>query len=169
MARIVLIGPPAAGKTKLGRVLAWQLGVKFIDTDRRITAKHGPIPTIFAELGEPQFRAWEREEVAEALQHDAVVSLGGGAILNEDTQRDLGRERVLLLTTSPEAVASRLGGDRPLSSDLDRWVQLVADRMPIYQRLADHTIDTSAKAAVSIIAEASAWAEGRLEQSEEQQ
>jgi len=164
VARIVLIGPPAAGKTKLGRVLAWQLGVKFIDTDRKITAKHGPIPDIFAQLGEAQFRAWEREEVVDALKHDAVVSLGGGAIVNEDTQRDLEQERVLLLTTTPEAVASRLGGDRPLSSDLDRWVQLVTERMPIYQRLADYTIDTSAKPAVKIIAEASAWAEGRLEE-----
>lgn len=167
MARIVLIGPPAAGKTKLGRVLAWQLGAKFVDTDRRVVAEHGPIPEIFAEHGEAVFRQWERQAVAKALGEDAVVSLGGGAVLDPGTQADLADEQVLLLTTTAEAVAARLDGDRPLASGVADWQKLVEARMPIYRRLAKHTIDTSAMPAVAIIAEASAWAEGVLRPEEE--
>ncbi|ERK72528.1 hypothetical protein N136_01109, partial [Leifsonia aquatica ATCC 14665] len=57
---IVLIGPPAAGKTRLGKRLAKRLGLGFVDTDARVVAAHGPISEIFADHGEPHFRALER-------------------------------------------------------------------------------------------------------------
>jgi shikimate kinase len=77
---LVLIGAPAAGKTRLGKRVAKILNVPFIDTDKRIVAKHGVIATIFAEHGEDRFRELERDEVLAALSENAVVALGGGAV-----------------------------------------------------------------------------------------
>ena len=72
---IVLIGPPAAGKTRIGKRLAKRLGLPFVDTDAVVVAQHGPIPGILAEHGEPYFRELERQAVAEAVAEPGVVSL----------------------------------------------------------------------------------------------
>ena len=141
----VLVGPPAAGKSRLGRRVAARLGVEFVDTDKRVVAKHGPIPEIFASAGEQQFRVWEREAVVDALSSPGIVALGGGAVLNHDTQRDLEDLFVILVTATPEAIAPRLvSGTRPLlAGGIEAWVELVAERQPVYDRLADFTVDTS--------------------------
>jgi len=141
----VLIGPPAAGKSRLGRRVATRLGVEFVDTDKRVVAQHGPIPEIFASEGEAQFRVWEREAVVDALVSPGIVALGGGAVLNPDTQRDLDDLFVILVTATPEAIAPRLvAGKRPLlAGGIDAWVALVAERQPVYDRLADFSVDTS--------------------------
>ncbi|MBJ7433688.1 MAG: shikimate kinase, partial [Microbacteriaceae bacterium] len=99
----VLIGPPASGKTRLGKRVAARLGVEFIDTDKSVVSMHGPIPEIFASVGEGQFRVWEREAVINALATSGIVALGGGAVVNEDTQRDLEELRVILITATPAA------------------------------------------------------------------
>ena len=141
----VLIGPPAAGKSRLGRRVATRLGVEFVDTDKRVVAQHGPIPEIFASEGEAQFRVWEREAVVDALVSPGIVALGGGAVLNPDTQRELEDLFVILVTATPEAIAPRLvAGKRPLlAGGIDAWVALVAERQPVYDRLADFSVDTS--------------------------
>jgi len=142
--RAVLIGPPAAGKTRLGKRIARRLGVGFVDTDSQVVHEHGPIPAIFKKFGEPQFREWERAAVVEALKTEGVVSLGGGAIMDEATQRDLTNLTVVLVTASPEKVAPRLIlGNRPLlTGGIESWKRLVAERQPIYDRLADIVVDT---------------------------
>lgn len=140
----VLIGPPAAGKTRLGKAIARIFDVPFIDTDVRISEKHGAIPEIFATHGESIFRQWEREEVIRALGEDGIVSLGGGAIENPDTRRDLSEHLVALITVSPEAVEPRLDNDkRPLLDGIESWKALVARRQPLYDELATITLDTS--------------------------
>lgn len=140
----VLIGPPAAGKSRLGRSVARLLEVPFVDTDSRVTAKHGPIPEIFDRHGEAQFREWEREEVANALSEDGIVSLGGGAIESEVTRRDLEPLTVVLVTVSEEAVAKRLSsGNRPLIDGIDSWKRIVSRRNEWYETLATITVDTS--------------------------
>ena len=155
---LVLIGPPAAGKTRLGKRIARLLDVPFIDTDKRIVARHGVIGEIFAEHGEPHFRMLERDEVAAALTETAVVSLGGGAVIHADTQRDLAEHRVVLLTVSPEAVEARItGGKRPLVAGIDSWLALVEQRRPIYNSLATRTFDTSHRPLDAIAAEIAAW------------
>jgi shikimate kinase len=156
---LVLIGPPAAGKTKLGKRVARALGATFIDTDSRIVAEHGPIARIFERHGEPHFRALERATVAQALTEDAIVSLGGGAILDLDTQRDLDGRLVALITATPEAVASRIGGSkRPLlAGGVDAWKALVEERNPIYERLASRRWDTSNRPLDDIAREIADW------------
>lgn len=140
----VLIGPPAAGKSRIGKRVARLLDVPFIDTDARIVAKHGDIPTIFSQYGESQFREWERDEVRTALTEPAIVSLGGGAIENTDTRADLAGHTVVLITVTPEAVEARLDNDnRPLLSGIESWKSLVSRRQPLYGELATMTIDTS--------------------------
>lgn len=143
---LVLIGAPGAGKTRTGKRVAKRLGLPFIDTDARVVAEHGPISAIFAEHGEPQFRRLERAAVAEALREPAVVSLGGGAVLDPATAADLDGLRVVQLTTSAEAVAARIDNDkRPLlAGGTAAWEALVAARQPTYDALATRTIDTSA-------------------------
>ena len=141
----VLIGPPAAGKSRLGKRVATGLGVEFVDTDKMVVASHGPIPEIFNTVGEAQFRQWERDAVVTALSTSGIVSLGGGAVLNEDTQRDLEKLRVVLITATPDAIEPRLvAGNRPLlTGGIDAWKELVVARQPIYERLASITVDTS--------------------------
>lgn len=140
----VLIGPPAAGKTRIGKRIAKILDVPFIDTDSRIVEKHGDIATIFATNGESQFRTWEREEVARALSENGVISLGGGAIENAETRADLAGHLVVLVTVSADAVEDRLANDkRPLVNGIESWKALVARRQSLYDELATITIDTS--------------------------
>lgn len=157
---IVLIGPPAAGKTRVGKRLAKRLGLPFVDTDAAVVAEHGPIPGIFAEHGEPHFRALERAAVAAAVAKPGVVSLGGGAILDADTRADLATTRVVLLTVRADAIAERIANSkRPLVTDLESWQRLVAARTPLYESLADYTADTSARPIDAIVEEIARWAE----------
>jgi shikimate kinase len=157
---VVLIGPMGSGKSRVGRRVAKLLGAGFIDTDRVIAGEHGPITAIFDEHGEPYFRELERAAVAEALLSDAVVSLGGGAVLDPTTQELLAGCRVAFLTVTPEAVEPRIsGGSRPLvRGGIADWERIFAERRPIYERLASETFDTSRRPYSRIAEEVAAWA-----------
>jgi shikimate kinase len=155
---VVLIGPPGAGKTRIGKRIARIIGVAFIDTDRRIVASHGPIAQIFAEQGEAAFRRYERSIVKQALQETAVVSLGGGAVLDPETQAQLAEHRVVLVTVSSEAVEARISGSkRPLLDGIDSWSRLVESRREVYERLASGTWDTSHRPIDLIANEIAEW------------
>jgi shikimate kinase len=159
---VVLIGAPGAGKTRTGKRVARLLGVPFVDTDRRIVASHGPIATIFEQHGEPHFRALEREAVAAALREHAVVTLGGGAILDRHTRDDLEGKRVVQLTADRDAVEQRIaGGKRPLlAGGVEAWSALVAQRQPIYDSLSQLTIDTSHRPLDAVAGEIVDWLSG---------
>jgi shikimate kinase len=150
-----------SGKTKLGKRVATILGKPFVDTDRMIVATHGTIAEIFATFGEEHFRALERLAVEDALAQDAIVALGGGAILNEQTQADLADRRVALITVSAAAVAPRITGTkRPLlAGGIESWTRILESRRAIYERLATRTWDTSSRPLTAIAAEIAAWAE----------
>lgn len=149
---VVLIGAPGAGKTKTGKRVARALGVPHLDTDRMIVNQHGPVADIFAEHGEAHFRELEREAVAAALGQDAVVSLGGGAVLDPSTRAALADYPVVQLTVSLPGILARLADagpevirKRPLLRDggIEAWTSLVAARQPLYDEVATTTIDTS--------------------------
>jgi shikimate kinase len=157
---IVFIGPSGAGKSRLGKRVARLLEVPYADTDAMIVAEHGPIREIFATAGEPEFRRLEREAVRRGLGGEGVLSLGGGAVLDPDTQADLAEHTVVFLTISPEAVAPRItrDSDRPLvAGGVEDWVALNAPRWPIYERLADATFDTSHRPNDRLAEEVAAW------------
>jgi shikimate kinase len=159
MSVLVFIGPSGAGKTRVGKRVARLLGVSFTDTDSVIVERYGPISQIFRKHGEPHFRGLEREAVQEGLAGEGVLSLGGGAVLDVETQADLLGHRVVFLTISPDAVGTRLGGDRPLvKNGVADWIALNAPRWPIYERLADLTVDTSDRVNDEVAEEVAAWA-----------
>jgi shikimate kinase len=160
--RVVLVGPPAAGKTRVGKRVARLMNLDFHDTDRDIVALHGPIPEIFASRGEPVFRELEREAVITALETDGVVALGGGAVINADTRADLAHHRVALITISAEAVVHRLDPDkRPLLvGGLDAWETLVAARQNWYDEVSDARFDTSHRSPDTVALEVVRWIEG---------
>jgi shikimate kinase len=162
---LVLIGPMGSGKSKLGRRVAKLLGKPFIDTDKVVVASHGSIASIFKEFGEAHFRALERVAVEDALAQDAVVALGGGAILNEDTQADLESRKVALITVTAEAVASRItGSKRPLlTGGVSSWIEIMDARREVYESLATRTWDTSSQPLDAIAANIADWARNGLE------
>lgn len=139
--RVVLVGPPAAGKTTVGRLLADRLSVPFVDTDDLVVARAGkPVSDIFVDDGEEEFRRLEAEAVAEALTRDAVVALGGGAVLAEQSRTRLAGQPVVLLTSTVPTSAARVGlnRDRPLllGNPRQRLRQLLAERLPLYREVA---------------------------------
>lgn len=158
---LVLVGPMGAGKTSVGRRVARRLGVPFVDTDKRIAAAHGPIPEIFAAHGEEHFRALESAAVAEALAHDGVVSVGGGAVTTAATRALLQGHPVAFLTVTPDAVARRIrGGGRPLlagDDPLARWAQIFEERRGWYEEVADAVFDTSRRPMQRIAEEIATW------------
>jgi shikimate kinase len=155
---LVLIGAPGAGKTRIGKRVARLLEVPFIDTDKRIVALHGAITAIFADHGEQHFRVIEREQVQRALTEHGVVSLGGGSVLNAETQAELAPLRVVQLTVSPEAIVDRNLANRPLlDGGMEAWKALVAERAPLYDRLADVSFDTTTLPAERVASDIVRW------------
>jgi len=153
--RVVLVGPMGSGKSAVGALLAADLGVALRDTDADVEASAGrPVAAVFAGEGEAGFRARERAAVAAALgEHDGVLSLGGGAVLDAATRADLVAlgAPVVLLTASWEHVSSRLGdtSTRPvLAGDAEqRWRAALAAREHLYAEVAAHVVATDGRSA----------------------
>lgn len=146
--RLVLVGAMGAGKTSVGRAVAEVWGVGFRDTDLDIEAREGrAISDIFVDSGEARFRELEREAVVAALaQHDGVLALGGGAVLDDSTRLELSGHRVVFLRVGLSDAAKRvgLGVSRPLlmGNVRGRIKQLIDERTPIYTSVATHVVDT---------------------------
>ncbi len=144
----VLIGPPGAGKSTVGALLASLLGVAFRDTDADVEAVAGKsVADIFVQDGEPAFRALERDAVAAALrEHTGVLALGGGAVLDPQAQRLLASRYVVYLETGLQALTTRNGLDRPrpllVGNPRAQLKSLLAARLPVYERLATLTVAT---------------------------
>lgn len=161
-ARVVLIGPPASGKTKVGRQVARKLGCEFVDTDAVIVASHGPITDLFSTHGEAHFRELERDVVAQALEQDAVVSLGGGAVVTAATRDALADHRVVLLSISEDAVRHRVvdSPKRPLlAGGIEAWKALVEARREWYNECADVNVDVSHRSPEDVADEIVKWLE----------
>ncbi len=148
---MVLVGPMGAGKTTLADLLAQRWGVAVRDTDADIVAAQGrEISDLFVDDGEAAFRALEREAVARALaEHDGVLSLGGGAVLDEDTRALLADHTVVFLQVGLTDAVKRvgLGTSRPLlmGNVRSRVKALLDERTPIYASVATHTVDTDGR------------------------
>lgn len=148
MTTVVLVGAPGAGKTTVAAELSARLGLPVRDTDADIVAATGrEIADIFLDDGEEAFRALEADAVATALkEHDGVVSLGGGAVLDPTTRDRLASHRVVFLDVSLAAASRRvgLGTGRPLllGNVRSRLKALLDERRALYLSVADHVIVT---------------------------
>ena len=140
---IILVGFMGTGKSSTGRAVAARLGRAFLDMDSMIEEQQGkPIPQIFADHGEPYFRALERKLVQElALRSNLVIAPGGGIVLNPDNIADFSRTGfVVCLHATPQMILSRVGADtnRPLlqgGDKLQKITDLLAKRQPQYDAI----------------------------------
>jgi shikimate kinase len=145
---VVLVGPMGVGKSTVGQLLAKELGVGYRDTDDDIVAEQGrTIADIFATDGEPHFRALEKQAVRRALaEHDGVLALGGGAILDADTRALLAGHPVVYLSMDVEEAARRTGLNtaRPLLAVNPRkqWRELMEARRHLYEEVAGAVVAT---------------------------
>lgn len=155
----IMIGPPGAGKTTVGRLLAAELGVQFRDTDADIEATAGkPVPDIFVEDGEDHFRELEHAAVAAAVAgHPGVLAVGGGAVMHEGTRDLLAGHTVVYLKVGLPDALDRVGlnAARPLLAfnPRSRLRQLMAERVPVYEGLAVRIVDTSGREPAEIVTE----------------
>jgi shikimate kinase/3-dehydroquinate synthase len=136
---LALIGFMGSGKSTIGREVARLTQRPFVDTDEEIEKRHGPIPELF-ERGEAEFRQIEERVVAEALSgRDAVIALGGGAVLSAQTcERLRARAFTVGLMVDPQTAWERVrGSDRPLARREEDFHQLFDTRMPIYLEAMD--------------------------------
>jgi len=147
----VLVGPPGAGKTTVGQLLAARLGVEFRDVDHDIEVSAGkPIAEIFVDDGEDAFRAQEVAAVATALaEHGGVLALGGGAVLSPVTRQRLAGHRVVYLEVGLSDAVARVGlaKDRPVLALNPRATlrHLLEQRRPLYTEVATVTVNTDGR------------------------
>jgi shikimate kinase len=164
---LVLVGPPASGKTTVGTAVAEILGVPFRDTDHDVEDVAGrTVADLFVEYGEEHFRALEEQAVARALaEHPGVLALGGGAVTSAATRELLVAHRraggtVVWLDVDLSSAAKRVGlsRDRPVLGINPRAMlrQMLEVRAPMYAEVATHTVPTGSREPGDVIAEVTA-------------
>lgn len=159
--RAIFIGPMGSGKSTIGKGIASALGVPFRDTDLIIEElEKMPVSQIFIDKGEDYFRTIEKKVLRDELLSDgSVLALGGGAPISVDAQSALkvSSAPVIYLDISLASVAPRIGfnRDRPLllHNPRGQWQTLMDARRPIYESIANFTIDVNGKSQNEIISE----------------
>jgi shikimate kinase len=163
--KIILIGYRCAGKTSVGRAIAQRLGLPFYDTDELIQGNTGKtIMEIVYREGWDTFRREERAVIKKLPSRaDAVIAAGGGAVIDAENRKALKHNGLCIwLTADVRTIVERMRNDRtnneqrpPLSSDgLGReTAEILAVREPVYQALADCTVDTSGKGIEAVVDE----------------
>ncbi|WP_433395985.1 3-dehydroquinate synthase [Streptomyces sp. CA-146814] len=145
---VVLVGPMGVGKSTVGELLAARLGTTYRDTDADVVAEAGkPIAEIFYDEGEDHFRALERRAVEAAVAgHAGVLSLGGGAVLDEATRELLAGRPVVYLSMDVDEAVRRVGLNtaRPLLAVNPRrqWRELMDARRHLYEEVARTVVAT---------------------------
>ena len=164
---LVLVGPPASGKTTVGTGVAEILGVPFRDTDADVEGVAGTtVADLFVQHGEPHFRALEEQAVTRAMrEHEGVLALGGGAVTSAATRELLvayGRDggTVVWLDVDLASAARRVGlsRDRPILGVNPRAMlrTMLEARAPLYDEVATATVLTANREPGDVIAQVSA-------------
>lgn len=152
---VFFVGFMGAGKTSVSRRLARLCGIASIDMDSYIERREGRrIRDIFAEDGEGHFRDLETQVLREMTQGDPVlVSCGGGVVLRPENRAIL-REGgfVVFLKVQADEAKSRISdpSTRPLLGDAEAARKTNAERLPLYEEVADATVDTSGKGVTAL-------------------
>lgn len=157
---ISLVGMPGGGKSTVGRSLARQAGMRFVDSDSEIEKQLGEsVRSFFDREGEARFRDIEQAVIADLLQRhgDMVLATGGGAVLREANRQALRqRSTVLYLRSTPEELFRRLRHDtqRPLlqvKDPLQKLRELYVQRDPLYRSTAHYTIEVGRPSVATLV------------------
>jgi len=161
--RLALIGLRGCGKSTVGRAVADRLGLPFHDSDEQVTEISGLTPDrLISEMGEGEFREWERRAVSQLATLPAVVlSLGGGAPMQESVREALAGFTVVLLDADDHVLAARIESDRvegraqrPALTDLplaEEIAELRRHRFTVYRSFATLIVDTSLRTPERIV------------------
>jgi len=163
--KVILIGYRATGKSTVGKMLADKLGIPFRDTDTLIQEEMGmPIRDIIAVCGWDFFRIQESQVIRRISEEgDAVVATGGGAVLlaeNVVLLKKMGK--VFWLHASLHDVVERIKNDllseetRPRFTDaniVQETIAVLKKRIPLYEKAADFSIETTGKSALQAVEE----------------
>tara|TARA_B100001094_G_scaffold126903_1_gene122958 strand:- start:539 stop:1045 length:507 start_codon:yes stop_codon:yes gene_type:complete len=158
---IFIVGSMGSGKTSIGKILAKNNHLSFLDTDHEIIRRCGySIPDIFEKFGEEYFRELETEQLKEMYgMKDHVVSTGGGIILqkqNIELIKDLGIIIFLDISINSQIDRVKNRKNRPLINDnnlKDNLLSLKKIRDPIYKKISNYIIDVSEKERGQIVTE----------------
>lgn len=154
--QLILIGYRGTGKTTVARRVAELLGFDCFDSDVEVERRAGKsIKQIFADDGEQAFRDREIQVIADLSQHgDSVLSLGGGAVMREETRQAIEPGTVVWLTARPETIFERMARDAKTSQQrpnlttgggLAEITSLLSHREAVYRACADFTVETDNK------------------------
>jgi len=158
---IFIIGSMGSGKTSIGKILAKNNNLSFLDTDHEIIRSCGySIPDIFEKFGEEHFRGLETEQLRKmnAIENH-VISTGGGIILRDDNERlmkDLGIIIFLDININSQIDRVKNRKNRPLLNNKslkDNLLSLKKIRDPIYKKISNYIIDVSGKERDQVINE----------------
>lgn len=145
---VVLVGPPGAGKSTVAVLVAQRLGVAVRDTDDDVERVAGTrISDLFVDHGESHFRELESQAVVRALaEHDGVLALGGGSVMDPATEADLDGHTVVFLDVGLPDASRRIGfnASRPLliGNPRAQWTKLMEARRPVYERVSSFAVLT---------------------------
>ena len=158
---IVLVGPMGSGKSAVGKQLARDLNLEFVDSDTEIEKRTGvDISYIFEKEGEAGFRIREREIIAELAGRQAIVlATGGGAVLEPDNRQLLtesGTVVYLQTTIEQQLERTRHTRHRPLLLEGDPetvLTELMQIRAPLYEEVADVIVKTGGRRVGAVVTE----------------
>lgn len=145
---LYLCGFMGCGKTTVGKIIAKRLGLAYLDSDEEIVIKENmTIPEIFDKMGEPYFRKSEAETIKNFIGHKAVVSCGGGAMLNSDTAKSVSENGgiIVFIDVPFEVCYERIKGDsnRPIAvqSTKEQLLERYNQRYPIYLKNSEIRVE----------------------------
>lgn len=158
---IILIGPMGSGKSAVGKQLAKELHLGFLDSDAEIEKRTGvDVSYIFEKEGEAGFRAREREIIAELTARDAaVLATGGGAVIDTENRARLAESGTVIYlraTVAQQLERTRKTRHRPLLLNRDAetvLTELMNVRAPLYEEIADLVVDTGGRRVSAVVGE----------------
>ena len=158
ISNIILIGMPGAGKSTIGVVLAKRLGFSFLDTDLVIQEKQKMLlHEILEEYGQDGFNEVENAILSEIFAKNSIIATGGSAVYGREAMQNMKElGKIVYLKISYEELEHRLGDleERGVSMKEGQTLRsLYEERLPLYEKYADHMIDCDGKCIREIVYE----------------
>ena len=157
---VTLIGMSGAGKSRVGKLLAEQLGLEFVDIDRHLLepSRGKPLQDILDEMGDEQFMQWEEQLMIEktAGKDGLLISTPGSVVYEERAMKHLNDiSHIVYLEVPFDVVDKRIGSESAMRGIVGRRSrslrQLFDERVPLYEKYAHYKIPTHGEEAPTIV------------------